>query len=150
MSETPEKRPVGRPSDYRDEYVQQMLDYFNPETHTSVKVDKEGKASISPLPLLSGFAWKLGVTRQTLHNWAHERDEAGNYIRPDFFDAYTRCRDAQEVILASGGLMGLYNASFAGLTAKNILGWRDKQDLEHSGPGGTPMVFKITQDEADL
>lgn len=138
MSETPEKRPVGRPTDYRDEYVQMMLDYFNPEAPGAI------------MPLLSGFAWKIGVTRSTLHLWATAKDDAGNLKHPEFSDAYAKCRDAQEVVLATGGLTGAFNASFAGLTAKNILGWRDKQDLEHSGPGGTPMVFKITQDEADL
>lgn len=139
MSETPETRPRGRPTDYRDEYVQMMLDYFNPEAPGAI------------MPLMSGFAWKLGVTRSTLHLWATATDEAGNLKHPDFSDVYERCRGAQEMVLTEGMLSGrMQNASYAALLAKNTFGWRDKQDLEHSGPGGSAMVFKISQDEADL
>lgn len=139
MSDKPPANPVGRPTDFREEYVQMMLDYFNPEAPGAI------------MPLMAGFAWKLGVTRQTVHNWAHAKDEAGNLVRVEFFDVYERCRHAQEVVLTEGMLSGrMQNASYAALLAKNTFGWRDKQDLEHSGPGGSALTFKITQDEADL
>lgn len=113
----------GRPSAYQPDYPARLVEYFDPKRNIAA----------GTLPLLSGFAWELGVHRETLNNWAAEH--------PDFFDAYRRAKDAQEVILSSGALSGNFNATFAGLTAKNILGWRDRQDLEHSGPNGQPIQF---------
>lgn len=115
--------PVGRPPAYRPEYVQEILDYFNPANN----VRADGKQT---LPLLSGFAWKIGVTRETLHDWA----TSGKY--PEFSYAHGLCKAAQDCILITGGLSGDFNATFASLTAKNILSWRDKQDTALTGADG--------------
>ena len=136
-SNTEAKRPPWRPTLYRDEFVQQMLDYFNIDRASEIQTGEDGKVTLSnKFPTLSGFAWKIGVTRETLHDWA----TSGKH--EDFSYTYQKCKAAQEHILTTGALHGLYNASFAGLTAKNLCGWRDRQDLEHSGAGGGPMQFQ--------
>lgn len=127
-----------------------MLEYFDPDKACAVTVE-DGQVIMGALPLLSGFAWKLGVTRDTLHTWANAKHSDGTLKHAEFSDAYARAKEAQEVILATGGLRGAYNPTFAGLTAKNILGWRDKHDLEHAGPNGGPMkVLTLTPEEAEL
>lgn len=121
--------PVGRPTAYRPEYADALRAYFNADNALKVKLDaKDGLTTVNRFPTLAGFAVSIGVHRETLLNWTNEH--------PEFFDAYKQAKDAQEDILVTGALHGLYNASFAGLTAKNVIGWRDKQDLEHTGAGG--------------
>ncbi len=64
---------------------------------------------------------------------------------PEFSAAYKRVTDAQERILITNGLKGGYQANFAIFTAKNVLGWRDRQDLGISGSDGGP-IQTITSD----
>lgn len=127
-----QKRPVGRPYEYRAEYADRLIAFCDPDANLAK----------SKLPLLARFAWDLGVTSATVYNWAHDKNQDGSLRNPEFFAAYQRAKDAQQEVLAHGALNGQFNASFAALTAKNILGWRDKQDLEHSGPNSGPMQFE--------
>lgn len=62
------KRPGGRPQSYTPEMCEQVEE-----------LGAQGKS-------FTQIAVKLGVTRQTLHNWAHRN--------PEFFDALTRAREA--------------------------------------------------------
>lgn len=127
------KHAGGRPTKYDAKYCEEILEYFDPAKNlTLISINKDGTPNLAAFPLLAGFAWKLGVSRDTLHEWAKRH--------PEFSDAYARAREAQEVILATGGLNGAYNATFATLTAKNILGWRDKTDLEHATKPGDPII----------
>ena len=101
---------VGRPTAYKPEYVQELIDFFN--------VDKDEGV----LPLLSGFACKIGVHRGTLNDWAAKHEE--------FADAYARAKEHQERLLIANGLNGTFNSQFAMFVGKSILGLRDKQEVE--------------------
>lgn len=85
-------------------------------------------------PTLSGFAVSIGVGRTTLTYWANDN--------PDFSDAMEYFISVQDEVLSNNGLKGLYHAGFAGLVAKNLIGWKDKQDIEHSGPGRGPLQIQ--------
>tara|TARA_B100000315_G_scaffold260662_1_gene323805 strand:- start:2297 stop:2674 length:378 start_codon:yes stop_codon:yes gene_type:complete len=103
-------------------------------------------AGISPVAWYAPeFAWLIGVDRDTLKEWANKRDEDGDLVYPEFSAAYKRVTDAQERILITNGLKGGYQANFAIFTAKNVLGWRDRQDLGISGSDGGP-IQTITSD----
>ena len=150
--ETKDKHPGGRPTKYKQEYNQMMLDYFNQEpykdeVHENSKGDLKMVRVVVMLPTLVGFACKIGVTRETLHHWAHTKDENDSHIHPEFSDTYNRAKAYQEYILVANGLTGGYVPNFAIFTAKNIIGWRDSKDLSVSGPGGGPIkTQKITED----
>lgn len=90
----------GRPTKYKPEYCQQMIDYFN------VEIYKEGyKKELNLLPTFQGFAAKeLGVTTNTLLNWAEENDE--------FLRAYNVCKELQEQLLVQGGISRAYDGNF--------------------------------------
>lgn len=133
----------GRPTKYKRQYCQDIIDYFDIEPYHEVErktIDvKSGREYINherlpnDLPFLSGFAHSIGVAHDTLVEWTN--------VHPEFSVAYKRAKQLQEQILAVNGLQGLYNASFAIFTAKNVAGWRDNKEVEHTGKGGGPIAF---------
>ena len=121
----------GPKSRYMAKYGPQMLKYFDKETFEirevtqyhqdgSVKSVKEIPWAVS-LPTFQGFAAQIGVTADTLRNWAAEH--------PDFDGYYKLCKQIQENILVTNAMMGNYNAQFAQFYAKNCLGYKDKQEM---------------------
>lgn len=110
MSDT-EKRGRGRPTIYKPEYCEKIIEYFR---------------TYQPFPMFEGFADSLDVSVQVLWVWKEKY--------PDFLDAYTCAQGIQAQKLVEGALGGRYNANFASLAAKNLaMRWSDKQSIEHSG-----------------
>ncbi len=56
-------------------------------------------------------------------------------VNEKFSDALNRAGDIEEMRLVNGALKGKYNAYFAGLTLKNVAGWRDKVDTDMTSKG---------------
>lgn len=113
------KKPEGRPTDYNPNYCQMLLAYFDVKPYEE---NKMGKLEASDFKSLAGFAISIGVHRETLLNWSKQY--------PEFFDAYKRAKDFQENYLVINGMRGLINPAFSIFTAKNVLNWRDKKDIE--------------------
>lgn len=116
----------GAPTKYRVEYIQQMHDYFNIAAGEDVQTEnsKGEKHTIrvaANLPTLVGFAFVIGVNRDTLSKWSKKYKRFGK--------VYSEAKDHQERILVENGLKGGYNTNFAIFTAKNVLGWRDRHEL---------------------
>jgi len=144
--EKPEGYVFGRPTKYKDKYVQMMEDYFNREPY-SIKHTKKGVIRVPcSFPTLDGFAAMIGVNHDTVVNWAKAVNKDGTLKYPDFFGAYKRAKCYQEDILIQNGLLGLYQGSFAIHTAKNVLGWRNNPKIKHSGDGDKPKETKRLSD----
>lgn len=143
---TQEPRPVGRPTDYRPEYCEQLIEYFSEPPYKMVTkqiVTKSGdvievtQPEASDFKSLAGFAISIGVHSETLLNWSKEH--------PEFFDAYKRAKDFQQQFLAINGNKGLINPAFSIFTAKNVLNWRDKKEIEV----GEKPLEKLTDEQID-
>lgn len=128
-------RSRGRPTEYKDEFAEMMIDYFNIEVENIIDVpgiDKNGhaiteqKVVVNKFPTLVRFASNIGVTRDTLYDWATAKNKDGSLRRPDFSYAYARARDLQEALLTEGGLAGMYEGRFTVFAAKNVIGWKDQ------------------------
>lgn len=148
MTEIVKTRPVGRPSSYKEEYAEELIRYFDTSVYTiKTTYDKEGNEKVekvlNPFPTLARFATKLGVTRETLHDWATLKDANGELRYPEFAYAYKRAKDYQEALLVEGAIGGMYQANFSIFTAKNVLGWRDKTEQEITGKDGEPLLNGI-------
>ena len=124
--------PIGRPTDYKPEFCQMMEQYFSVKPYE----EKNGKQEASDIPTLAGFAVSIGVHRETLLNWCK--------IYPDFFDTFKRAKEYQENWLSINGNKGLINPAFSIFTAKNIINWRDKKDVEITG-----NVTNMTDEELE-
>lgn len=127
---------------FQKRYVGMLLKYFDVQPYTNavrIRTFKDGSSIEEPfrvandLPLLAGFAKKIGVHRETVRNWSTQVDEEGKLIHPEFADAYKRAKDSQEVVLVTNGLHGLYSGNSWIFTAKNILKWRDNFDITSGG-----------------
>lgn len=128
-----EKVERGRPTTYKPEYCDKIIEYFSEPPYREVMktvVTKMGDVVEVPtteatdFKSLAGFAILIGTHRDTLHEWVK--------TYPDFSDAYKRAKEYQEHFLATNGNKGLINPSFSIFTAKNVLNWRDKRDIELS------------------
>lgn len=116
------KRPVGRPSSYDPAYCEQVLEVM-------------GKGLS-----LTAFAGHISVDRATIDNWRQEY--------PEFFLACRQGQAKRTQCLETGMLdpampgPAVHARRFA-LSNAAPEEWREKQQLEHSGPNGGPISTKI-------
>lgn len=110
MAKVSQKRRIGRPTKYTPDMAEKCRAYFN----GGYKEDGD------VWPTKAGFALKMRLSDETLNEWTKKY--------PEFSAAYKDAAKAQEQLLVRGGLDNKFNASFAIFTAKNVLGWRDRQD----------------------
>jgi len=110
--------PVGRPSSYKPEYCQQMLEFF--DRYYTQK--KNGKTEAVDFPSVAGFARKIKVAKSTLYEWAKHH--------PEFSNVLSQCKDIQEDILLSNSLKGSYHAAFAQFLLKNTHNFKDRTEQE--------------------
>ncbi len=149
MTDTTEKRPVGRPTLFKEEYADQLIAYFDIEPfERRPLLDSQGNEKGSEIvpakfPTLARFAISIGVTRDTLYEWATAKKEDGELKHPDFSYAYKKAKDYQEAILVEGAMANAFHANFSIFTAKNVLGWRDKMEQEITGADGAPLLSGI-------
>lgn len=124
----------GRPTKYKPEYCQQLVDYFN----RPLAVSNGRKKEASELPMLIGFAMEIGVCVDTLHEWQN--------VHPEFSEAYKKAKKLQEQLIAANAMNNRYNAYFAQFMLKNNHGWKDKQEVEQT----QTIKINIDQDDLDL
>jgi hypothetical protein len=111
----------GKPSIYDPKYCKEIIQFFeNKEPYREVEV-AGGRIQIVPekLPSLARFASNIGTIQQVLWQWATERDENGEIIRPDFAEAYAIAKGIQESIIVEGSMAGAYNPVISQLLLKN-------------------------------
>lgn len=148
------KQGRGRPSKYREEYPDLLLQYFGEalkdpistlvvERTTKYYTDGKVKETFErmkpiakPVPTLFAFALKHGISYRVLNKWANERmpgfdkPEKGQvdrrpYRYPDFVHAYKMAVHFQTEFLNAAGMSGAAPSPFAIFAAKNMIGWRD-------------------------
>jgi hypothetical protein len=131
----PRARPPWRPTQFREEFTQMLIDYFKKPAFKLRGVDEANgirgcidKAFL--LPMLEDFAESIGVHPQRLYEWATRTSPDGKLKHPDFADALDRARNMQDITLVRGGIAGVYNGTFAVMAARNRMGWRNEVEVE--------------------
>lgn len=142
---------VGRPTKYDPKYCDEIIKFFDIDAYRQeiqTYFYKNGESKETPieiantLPLFERFAAKIGVHRDTLQEWCKKH--------PEFSVAYNKAKDLQHAILVECGLKGLYNGPVAIFTMKNILGWRDKQDVTTDGKAlPTPLLANVHSNDSN-
>lgn len=110
------KRPVGRPSKYRPEYCDMVVDHMS-----------EGAS-------LTSFAAEIDVSRETISEWSR--------VHPEFSVAVkkgkAKCAAWWERLGRTGAMGGDVNPTLVIFGLKNMSpeDWREKQEIDHrSGDG---------------
>lgn len=136
------KHAGGRPTDYRPEYCEQIIEFFSGELTKKLKkkittkqgaVIEEEIEVANDLPTLVSFARKIGTSRQRLYEWEK--------VHPEFKDALSRARELGENFMVQNAITGRYNPKAFVFIAQNYTPMRDK--LEHTGEGGGPLAIII-------
>ena len=90
------------------------------------QIDKTEMEALPPI-FLTDFARTIGVNkgcRQLFQRWSEKH--------PEFKDSLKEAEVLEVQRYRVNGAMNLYNSSFSIFTLKNIAGWRDRQEIEHS------------------
>ncbi len=145
-------RARGRPRMYQSpEEMQVVIDRYFKECEGEIVLDKNGNPMLdkhgSPIiikekpPTITGLALALGFTsRLALLNYQD---------RPDFFNTVTRAKARVEAYVESrlydrDGAMG---AKFS--LSNNFKGWSERQNIEHTGVGGGPITYALSDVELE-
>lgn len=102
-----------------------------PEKYTQTFIENEAVAlrayipTATPFPFLKDFCYARGYGSQHISVFAQKNK--------NFFEALNIFKDAQETKLVFGGITKTFDGWFTFQTLKNVAGWRDKTELEHSG-----------------
>ena len=136
----------GRPTDYKPEYCQKIIEFFSrPLTKTIIKkyTTKAGTVIEEPIekgnefPTIEEFADTIDCSAGTVVNWTK--------VHPDFMSAYMRAKGKWKDFLIKNALMDRYNPKFAQFVAINCTDMVDK--IEVSGSGATNIAIQIVRPE---
>lgn len=120
----PAKRPVGRPSKYKPEFCQRVIE-----------MAKEG---IGP----AGYASEFEVAKQSLWDWAAQH--------PEFSDALSQAKTLEQAWWENAGRVGMMIKGFNALVwhktmaAKFRDDYTEKVTTEISGPKGGPVQVETS------
>jgi hypothetical protein len=140
-------RRIGRPTKYKKRYCRDIIEFFDVAAvveRTKTITTKNGSVIEEPvylpciLPTVVGFARKLGVCRDTLHEWASKHK--------DFSDAFKRAKELQEEIWSQNSLQGLYNPRFSEFFGINIMGWNKREIIEQHHSGEVKHTHDLSDD----
>lgn len=156
--------PGGRPSKFKSDYIQKIIEFFEVEPYRkelmestkeyfknedsvqgSLKKESEKYRLIpNKLPTLFGFARSIGVSYKTVWSWAFEKEESElTDDLKEFRYAYKEAKEMQKEFIISIGLSGAANAPFAIFTAKNVTDMRDKTEIDHTSDGNPMPIINL-------
>lgn len=141
-----ERKQMGRPSLYEERFNPMLLEHA-----------KNGGS-------LKSFAAKIGIARSTLYEWEKTIPDFSDTIKKaeDLLEQWfetlfktmasgrlTRVKkeiikkseDGKEEVISREYEPTQGNAAAAIFLAKNMVGWRDKKDLQVTGAGGGPIRY---------
>ena len=139
------KHPGGRPTKYKSEYCEQLVEFMSREPYREVQdvfIDKNGNERINTRlvandpPFITAFSRSIDVPTATLYEWGK--------VHPEFSSALIRARELQTEFIATNGMNGLFNPQFTKFAAVNMTDWRDKQETMIQGDKENPLQLEST------
>lgn len=125
---TPLKR-TGAPTLYRDEYCAMMIAWFEDlasKVQPVADPAPDAKRSVAQvcgqIPTFERFASNIGVSVKCLMEWRNRHEAFGT--------AYARAKSIQADVFTQGLATGAMNPTGGIFVAKNVLGWRDRTEIE--------------------
>lgn len=143
---------AGRPTDYKPEYCESLVAFFDVEPYDKVIMEEQERENTqkgtksktvkykmiaNKLPTFVQFARSIGVTTKTVWLWANERvseDLDAPLKYPEFCKAYAEAKELQKDFLIQNGLQGTSPSTAFIFVAKNLTDMVDRQLVEHDVP----------------
>ena len=119
------KRKAGQPTKYRKEYCPALIEHL-----------AEGAS-------IASFAASIDIARSTVNKWAEDNPEFSEALKAAKAKCSAWWENQLRIIATKGGGTGSSTAVIFGLKNMAAEDWRDKQDHEHSGPGGKDLAPQI-------
>ena len=137
-----EKKKRGRPSKYKPEYNQVVIDYVDSCVDNITEFHKtRGENSNSyervvdaNIPIIAELCNILFVNKSTLYEWKEKHK--------DFSDSLDYLVRKQEAMLLKGGIEHKYNPTIAKLILSSNHGYKEKSDVT-SGDKPIPILGVI-------
>ena len=111
---------------YRDEYPAMLVEYFESRPLGLRMIDAgqadTARAVCSEVPTFQGFSRLIGVSPSVMCDWDRRH--------PAWFEARARAKAIQEDWFGNALVSGIGNPTGAIFVAKNMLGWKDKTEVE--------------------
>ena len=126
--ERPEGYTTGRPTTYREEYCEKIIQHFE-------KAIAERDNDNSRFPTFEAFAHSIDVHTDTLQEWRS--------VHPKFSVAYKRAKQLQQTYWIEGSMESKFNPAFTIFAGKNLFGWRDKHDVDVGGKKDKPLKWQV-------
>lgn len=128
----------GRPTKYKPEFCQQLIDFFDTEPFTTIDIihyQKDGKTKSwvdkkrvpNKLPTLIDFAKFISVAVRTVYGWI---DKESTSYQKEFLQTLEVAREIRKWFIVQNGLCGLWNPLFAKFVSINVTDMRDKKEVE--------------------
>ena len=145
----PPKHPGGRPPDYKPEFCDEIIEFFNVkepwEDVEVVHTNKKGETwtttqrRAKKLPTLNDFGRKVGVNYQTVWQWTQDHKE--------FSDAVTHAEELRKDFLIQNGLAGHYPPQSFKFVAVNLTDMRDSKDITTDGEKIAPQIVVFGEEK---
>ena len=116
-------KPIGRPTKYRPEFCQQIIEFFTLDPYTLFLDEKGNPTGLPPkFPTFERFAYSIGIVKQTLYDWSKKHAE--------FMDAIKKAKELQKTFLIESSMAGIYDTAFSIFAAKNLMNWSNHGNPE--------------------
>jgi len=137
---------AGRPTKYKEEYIEEIRVYLKECTDIlddyhktrGEKSDSYERVIKVNLPMVEGFALRLGVNKTTIYEWAK------NHKR--FSNALGQIKIEQKKRLIEMGLSGDYNPTIAKLVLSANHGMVERQDVTTKGNELPKPIIDLTDE----
>lgn len=126
------KHPGGRPTKYTPEMCDDIIKFFDRPLYIKKTIRKfvDGEEQIieqevpNRTPFFIHWCMKHNLNVETPSEWAKKF--------PEFSVAYNKAKTLQEQFLVEHGIKGDHNGFMTFQTLKNVAGWRDKTEIDHT------------------
>lgn len=133
----------GRPTNYRPEYCQAIVDYFAHPISWVINTDAKGSSKVIPsskIPTIARWCHSIGVSTRVLDDWQRRH--------PEFAEAYQMARELQQAFVLELGAAGLGSGLMtAFMQVKHD--WRVDKEAEEDNKPLEIRIVKAVKPEAE-